>query len=388
MIPEALGMEDVIKKALVIQSVNAFVAGVIFIILPLFMVEKSIPVETIGLIFAVMPIFMQAFRLVFGILSDYVGRKIFYWLDGIFNIAAPIFYLLSNNPLVFLAGKMSEGIRDASLWSVNRAYFIDHSADKEAALIKLRGVDSALGALGMLLAGFMVVLLLFDRTWLLLILISLIVFPEVKLMHDVVKFREKLDLHQVVKALDFRKKKKKFKNFIIIFTLLGLSWGFVTGYILPVFLQSKGVPIEDIGLLLGARALCNAAILYLFQKLGSGKVKVLAGGLLFSFVLAILAIFSSSGMANIFALVILMGAVGGIADAGYETIFVSIADHNFIGRDIGILMIGLQVGQSLTQAASGFVIAYLGFPAMFFMAAMLYATYTLAAYKNLCVKDE
>lgn len=380
-------MEEVVKKAFVIQALNSFIAGAIFIVLPLLMVDKHVPIEEMGLIFAVMPIFMQTFRLVFGILSDYVGRKIFFWLDGLMSTVSLVFYYFSSTAIVFLLGKMAEGVRDASLWSVNRAYFMDHSKEKEAALIKLRGVDSALGALGMMAAGFMVVLLFYGNTILLMIGLSLMILPNVRLMKDAVKFHEKLDLAQVVRALDFRRKSPKFKNFIVIFTLIGLSWGFITGYILPVFLSSVGVPVQEIGLLLGARALCNAGVLYLFTKLWSGKRKILVGGLAFAASMGALALLAGSGAATVSVIVVLTGLVAGVADAGYETIFVSVSDHNFIGRDIGILMIGLQAGASLTQALSGYVITYMGYPSMFFMAAMLYALFSLAAYKNMQLKE-
>jgi len=380
-------MEDVIRKALVIQSLNAFIAGAIFIVLPLMMVDKHIPIEEMGLIFAVMPIFMQTFRLVFGILSDYVGRKVFFWLDGLMSTLSLVFYYFSSTAIVFLLGKMAEGVRDASLWSVNRAYFMDHSKEKEAALIKLRGIDSALGALGMMAAGFLVVILFYGNTILLMMGLSLMILPNVRLMKDAVKFHEKLDLAQVVRALDFRRKSPKFKNFIIIFTLIGLSWGFITGYILPVFLSSVGVPVQNIGLLLGVRALCNAGVLYLFTKLWTGKRKILVGGLAFALTMGALALLAGSGAATVSVLVVLTGLVAGVADAGYETIFVSVSDHNFIGRDIGILMIGLQAGQSLTQGLSGYVITYMGYPAMFFMAAMLYALFSLAAYNNMNAKN-
>jgi len=206
-------------------------------------------------------------------------------------------------------------------------------------------------------------------------------------MKDAVKFHEKLDLAQVVRALDFRRKNAKFKNFIVIFTLLGLSWGFITGYIIPVFLSSVGVPVQNIGLLLGVRALCNAGVLYLFTKMWSGKRKIIVGGLAFAASMGALALLAGAGAATVSVIVVLTGLVAGVADAGYETIFVSVSDHNFIGRDIGILMIGLQAGQSLTQGLSGYVITYMGYPSMFFMAAMLYALFSLAAYNNMNAKN-
>lgn len=371
-------LSDGIKNAFIIQALNAFIVGTIYIVLPLLMLDKGISIEFMGLIFAVLPLVAQTNRLLFGIASDYIGRKKFYFFNGLMNIAFLSVYYLSSTPLGFLLGKISEGIRNASLWSVNRAYFMDHSKDKEKALMRMRGVNSIFEALGTLLAGFLVAVFFYDKTLLLLIGLSFVLFPNVKMLKD--KVRRRLSTKAIIKALDFRHKGKRFKNFVGIFFLVGLSWGFITGYIMPLFLKSMGTPVETIGLLLGVRVLFNGIFVYIFSTIWSGKRKVLVGGLLFSLIIALL---SFSNYVVLPMLIILLGAVSGVADAGYESIFVSVTDHNSLAGDIGILMIGTHVGMSITLALSGFVITSFGFPTLFFMSAMLYTLFSLAAYYNM-----
>ncbi len=377
-------MANGIRNAYIIQALNAFIWGTVFIVLPLLMLDRGISVESMGIIFAVLPLVTQTSRLIFGTVSDYVGRKKFYFFNSLMNIVFIGVYYFASTPLGFLIGKVNEGVRNASLWSVNRAYFMDHSNEKEKSLIKMRAINNMFEALGTLLAGFLITLILYENTLLLMFLFSLMIFPNVGMLRD--KTTKKLNVKKALKSLDFRYKSTKFINFIGIFFLIGLSWGFLSGYILPLFLKEMGMPVEIIGLLLGIRVLFNGISVYTFSSIWSGKRKILVGGLLFSLLVALLGIAQSLPI-SIYTLlpilIVLMGLLSGIANAGYETIFVTLVDHKSLGKDIGILMIGTQLGIAITQALSGFVITNLGFPIMFFMAAMLYTLFSLAAYYNL-----
>lgn len=372
------------KNAFAIQSVNAFIIGTIFLLLPLFMLERGISIESMGLVFAALPLISQTARLLFGCVSDYIGRKKFYWANGLLNVAFLGSYYFATTPLGFLFGKAAEGVRDASLWSVNRAYFmdhIDHDHEKEKMLIKVRGVNSTFEAFGTILAGFLITILFYENTLLLLIGLSILIFPNVKMLKDKrVRINQKLDTAAILKSLDIRHKSRKFKNFVAIFFLLGLSWGFISGYILPLFLNTMGFSVENIGLLLGVRVLINGLFVYVFHSIWSGRRKVLIGGLVFSSLIAVLAF---SNYATLPFIIVLMGIFTGIADAGFETIFVTATDHNYLGRDIGILMLGVHFGMSVTQAISGFVITSYGFPVLFFASAMIFTVFSLTSYYNM-----
>ena len=367
--------ENGIKNALLVQVINAFVIGVIYILLPLLMLERKISVESMGLIFAILPLVTQSNRLLFGIASDYIGRKKFYWLNGLMNVVFLVTYYLAKSPFGFLLGKVGEGLRDASLWSVNRPYFMDHSQEKEKILIKLRGINSVFEALGVLSAGFLLTYLYYNKTLILLMALSLLIFPCLKSLKD--KKKGKINLEVVLQALDFRQKSKNFKVFVAAFFLLGFAWGFTGGYILPLFLKEAGMAIENIGIFLGIRMFLSGIFAYVFHSLWSGKKKILVGGLLIALFLIMLP-FSSPLILPL--LIILTGMASGIAIAGRETIFTAITDHNTLGRDIGILMIGAHVGMSITQACSGFMITWLGFSSIFFASAGFEILFSWIAY--------
>ena len=370
--------ETGIKNAFLIQGVNAFIAGVIYILLPLLMLQRGISIESMGLIFAVLPLVSQTNRLLFGIVSDYIGRKKFFWFNGVMNLIFLGTYYLAKTPVGFLVGKVGEGIKNASLWSVNRAYFLDHTKESEKVLIKMRGVNSSFRAIGILSAGFLVTKLFYDKTLLLLIAVSFLIFPNVKMLVDKKKY--KISVLSILRALDFRNKSKQFKNFVAIFFLIGLSWGFSNSYIFPLFLKEIGISVESIGLLLGIRILLVGIFAYLFHSIWSNKNKILIGGLLTSLLLLILPF---SNKTTIPFLIALLGTVGGIGVAGREAIFTEVADHNSLGADIGILMIGTHVGMAISEAISGFVITSFGFSVVFFAAAIFYALFSLAAFYNM-----
>lgn len=370
--------ETGIKNAFLIQGINAFIAGVIYIILPLLMLERGISIKSMGLIFAVLPLVSQTNRLLFGIVSDYIGRKKFFWLNGVMNLIFLGTYYLTKTPLGFLVGKIGEATKNASLWSVNRAYFLDHTKESEKVLIKMRGVNSSFRAIGILSAGFLVTKLFYGKTLLLLMAVSFLIFPNVKMLVDKKKY--KISVLSILRALDFRNKSKQFKNFVAIFFLIGLSWGFSNSYIFPLFLKEMGVSVESMGLLLGIRILLVGIFAYFFHSIWSNKNKILIGGLLTSLLLLILPF---SNKTTIPFLIVLLGTVGGIGVAGREAIFTDVADHNSLGADIGILMIGTHVGMAISEAISGFVITSFGFSVVFFAAALFYALFSLAAFYNM-----
>lgn len=367
-----------IKNAYVIQVLNSFTMGVIFIVLPLLMVERGINIESMGLIFASLPIVMQSMRTIFAVVSDFIGRKIFYALNGVMNIVFMATYYLSHSPLEFLFGKVTEAMRSAALLSVNRAYFMDHSRDKYSALIKLRGLDAGFSAIGSIFAGFLIALLLYENTIIFCILVSILIFPNLLVLRDRVK--RKVDVQTVLRALDIRHKSPRFKRFIWVFIFVGLSWGFMSGYIMPLFLRLTGFAVEHVGLLVGLELLLAGIFAYAFSSLWTGKKLLIVGGICFSISIALL---SFSTYAIIPLILAFMGIAHGIANAGYETIFVEVANHTSYAGDIGILMIGMHIGYSASLAISGFIITSIGFPTLFFLAAVLYALFTISAYSNL-----
>ena len=367
-----------IKNAFIVQALNAFISGVTYILLPLLMLERKIPIESMGLIFAILPLISQTNRVIFATVSDYIGRKKFYWLCGIMNLVHLIVYYFSKSPFGFLLGKISEGVRNASLWSVNRAYFLDHSQESEKTLIKMRGIGSIFNAMGTLLAGFLLTKFFYDKTLYLLMGLSFLIFPNVKKLID--KEKRKISILAILEALSFSNKTKKFKTFFTLFFISGLYFGLVGSYVFPLFLKGAGIMTQNIGLILGMRILLGGICIYALRSIGKGKYKMLIGGFFYSLFLILLPF---TNQISLPILMILLGIVSGISDVGRETIFIEVINHDSMAGDISILMIGTHVGMAITQAIAGFVITSFGFLPLFFSASALNLFFCLAAFKNM-----
>ena len=371
-------MSNGVKNAFMIQVLNAVIYGAMSIVIPLLMIERGIDVESMGLIFAVLPVVSQTFRVTFAIISDFIGRKVFYGLNSVMNIVFMGVYYFAHHPLWFLFGKFTEGVRNASLWSVNRAYFLDHSYDKKDVLIKMRGVGAIFSALGTIAAGFLITLVFFESTILLLILISLFIIPQVFKLRD--KVRRDVSVLSVLKSFDVRKKNTVFKNFMIIFVFTGIGWGLIAGYILPLFLRVLGHTEGMVGLILGARTLGIGLVAYFLASKFSGKKLILLGGLFFAASVSML-MFATNSTA--LPIIVVMGLAEGFMAAGFEYIFVKVVNQTFSAGDIGILMFGMHMGMSISLALSGFIISLIGFGYMFLASAFLFGVTSVASYYNL-----
>lgn len=367
-----------VKNALIIQALNSFIWGVMYVLLPILMLERKISIESMGLIFAVLPLVFQASRMIFGVISDHVGRKKFYWLNGITNIISLLAYYLANNPFTFLIGKMSEAIKEASIWSVNRAYFLDHSQKAEKSLMKMRGIGYIFYAIGVLGAGFFITNLFYNKTLFALIILSFLIFPNVSKLIDGEK--REISILAIIDAFNISNKSKKFKTFFWLYFIIGLYYGLIGGYVFPLFLKEVGTNIEQIGLILGMQSLLGGIAIYSLRSWGKGKYKLLIGGILnaLSFVCIVF-------LPQIFlpAIIVFSGIFGGLFDAGGETIFVETASRESLAGDISLLMIGINVGASVAQAVSGFIISSFGFAALFIGAAFLNLTFSVLAFQNM-----
>ena len=368
-----------VKSALIIQAINAFIGGVVYVILPLLMLERGISVESMGLIFAILPLVRQFNRVVFAVISDYIGRKAFYWLHGITNTISLLAYYLANGPFGFLAGKIGEAIKDASLWSVNRAYFLDHSEKGERSLLQMRGVSSISYALGIIGTGILTAVLMYNKMLIILMALSLLVIPLTTKLIDLDK--RKISVLAVLDALRISNKSSKFKKFFWLYFINGLYYGLCGGYIFPLFLKESGFVIEKIGLILGIQSLLAGIAVYSLRSRGEGKYKLLIGGVSSSLFLLLLSLSGNSFFLPV--IVALMGLFSGIAEAGGEKIFVETVNHGSFAGDIGILMIGVNIGMSATQAISGFLISSLGFTSVFLGSAILNLLFIVPAFRTM-----
>lgn len=364
-----------VKNALLIQVLNSFVGGVLGVAVPLMMKARNVDVVVIGLVFAAMPLIMQLGRIFFATVSDFWGRKTFFVSNGVLGIISGLIYYAARSPLEFLFGKVMEGTKEGSLWAVNRAFLLEKNGGHWRILVYLRTVAYIAYALGSLIAGFLIVWFLFEGAMLVCTLFSVFVLLLALLLTS--EKRGQFSMEKALRFLDFRKKTRIFKIFLFLFFVMGVSFGLVGGFVIPLFLDTVGFEAEGIGLIFGMEILVAGLFSYLFSKSSKMRELTLFSGVLFSITLFLLG-FTNWILAA--ALVILFGSVQGMASIGQEGILSKVCDKESYGTDIGLMMMGLHLGEASSLALSGVLIALWGFVAPFVLAASTYTIFYVGSY--------
>lgn len=370
------GLLNQIKVVIFIQVLNSFATGILGVALPLMMKERNIDIITIGLVFASMPMIFQLVRMFFATVSDFWGRKRFFVLNGFLGVISNSIYYLAHTPLEFLFGKVMEGTKSGALWAVNRAFLLEKSEKKWRILVHLRTAAYVSSGVGSLLAGFLVVWLLYGGTLMLCVLAGALVIPLSLLLHG--KRKKELSMTGALHALDFRKKKRIFKIFLVLFLVMGLSLGFVSGFVFPLFLSNNGFNTETIGVLIGLQILMAGLFSYSFAGRFQIRRLLLVSGVLYTIVLILLGFSGSSVFAGV--LVVAYGVVEGLLSISQEGILSRITDKESYATDIGLLWMGHHSGRTLSLAMSGILISKLGFAAPFLTSAFLFAFFYVASY--------
>jgi MFS family permease len=314
--------------------------------------------------------------MLFAVISDFFGRKLFFVLNGFLNIFSSAVYYLAYTPLQFLLGKITEGTKSASLWAVNRAFLLEESGRRTKALVHLRTSAYVSMAVGSLLAGVLITSFYFTNTLLLCIVVGTVVIPTSLLLTER-KNRSGFSKKRALHYLDLRKKEKMFRIFLVLFFVMGLSFGFKGGYVFPLFLEENRFDAEAIGVFIGVQTLLAGLSLYLFSSKTKLEKLILLSGFLYS--LFLLSLVFSSHLSAAF-LVVMFGLADGLVGGGSEGILAKITGEKSYGTDIGLLMMGLHAGITISLAMSGFLIALWGFAVPFLSSALIFPIFYVSAY--------
>ncbi|MEM5794097.1 MAG: MFS transporter [Candidatus Aenigmatarchaeota archaeon] len=359
------------KKAFFIQGVDSFVSGILTVLLPLLMLERGIDIISIGLVYSALPIIFQLTRFAFAILSDFIGRRIFFLLNGILRVLYNLIYYFAFSPLEFLFGKIAEGASSASLWAVNRAFILEQSKEKWRSLVEMRVFDFISEALGTLLAGFLIVFLFYSNA---LIFCTFVSFLSIPTSLKIPEKKRKLNVKEIFEVLNLTKKTETFRKALVIFFVLGLSLGLTAYYVFPLFLKENGYEIESIGIVLGIQVFITGISLHYLSKKLSFRKTIIFGAFLYPAFLLLLC-FLKNFWAGL--ILILFGIANGIITSGIEAIFSRVTTNNFAyGTDIGLLMTTFHAGRTISLIFSGFLISFLGFSFLFISSALIFLVYS------------
>lgn len=356
------------KKIFFIQALHALIVGTVAIVLPLLMRERKVGLISIGLIYASLPLIFQAARMIFALISDFFGRKIFFILNGILKTVSLFVYCFAFSPLAFFGGRIADALSNASLWSVNRAFILEREDKKRDSLVRLRSFSTIFSAGGRLMAGFLAIYFLFENILIFCTILSFSIFL-IALTIEERKFQSKM----LFKFFDFKRKHPLFKKGLFLFLLSGLSVGFTGGYIFPLFLKSLGFETKSIGILLGFQMLLMGLFAFFLEKIK--REKWLWFGILYSAILFLIGYFKNVFLISV--LVLFLGLISAILTVFQEDLFSKLARDETYATDIGLLTAAVHLGRTISLAFSGFLIEFYGFYSVFFLAGSIFIIFSL-----------
>ncbi len=192
-------------------------------ILPLLMREEGLSVGQIGIVYSIEPILFQLTRLFLGALSDFVGMKPFFILNGVGRAFSFFGYYLAKGPIGFAAGRILTAFQGACMWAVNRAYLLEQRGGGTKSLFKMRALTAVFGSIGSLFAGFLISRISYKPSILALLPFSMISIILSLGLTETVK-RRSPDIRKVFKTIDPRGRYLGFLVFIGLFCIAGFLW--------------------------------------------------------------------------------------------------------------------------------------------------------------------
>jgi MFS family permease len=366
-----------IKNALFIQGINVFAQGSLEVLLPLLLIERNIRIEYIGLIFALGPIIFQLSRMVLAVISDFFGRKKFFIINSILDPLSILVYYFAVSPLGFAVGKIVDQLSSASFWSVNRAFLLEQGKDKKRNLVYMRIVDNISQASGRFIIGFLIVYIFFYNALLFLFVTSLFLIPFALTVKDKV-IKKKFNFTNVRGILNLNNKKKDFKKFLLFYSFWGLSNGIIfTGYVIPLFLNSKNFSPEIIGVLLGVQLFIAGITAYFIKKLRLRHI-LITSAILYIIFISLLNFVNYYMLAIFIAL--LLGITIGFIYIGNEFMFSHITGKESYATDLALAIVGFHAGRSISEALAGFLIPSFGYISVFLYSILTFLVFSIGSY--------
>ena len=372
------------KRVNAITFLNNFVAGALTLLIPLLLLAQNVNLAEIGLVVSVLPLVFLVARLLFAAVADRVGwSHIFFLVNWPTTLVATAIYYVANSLPAFLAGKITEGLRDASYWAVNRAAIFDLSpgrAEKEAtrnnAVIWLAtAVGSAGAGLGIAYAGF-------SSTLLVLIVASTAIgIPAGMLWKTrkpvLCKNREK----KLGMALDPRGKSKAFWWASVALMFNSIATYPLLTLLLPVFMQVQlGYSYLLIGVLFMLYNVVASATTFLTLRMSLSLKRVIVQ----SAIAFLASVFLTSSGLFFPALLFALAFARGFGVAFFEHLVAKVAkDSQNVCVDIGWLHVPMRLAEFATVMTAGFAALAVGYAPVFAATGVFFIVFSLMSFRQL-----
>jgi len=255
-----------LRRLVALNIFDAFVTGAYMLIIPLLLVERSVNLATIGAVFSAFPIVFMVSRILFASAADTIGLKKFFNLNALCNLVSVALYAVSTSPLSYAAAKAIQGVKESSLWAVNRnaVYEITTSENPQMVTVTVIFLRALALAAGAVVSGFLILYVDFRGAFALLAVVSTLIFIPARML-DVGRERHRLTLNELLGKLDPASVDRRIWLTSLVMSIYVAGSTLSVGFVLPILLRSRGLGYWETGITLamynGAGALLLPATL-------------------------------------------------------------------------------------------------------------------------------
>ena len=371
------------RRVNAITFLNNFVAGALTLLIPLLLLAQHVNLAEIGLVLSALPLVFLVARLLFAAIADQVGwSHIFLLVNWPATVISTVIYYVANSLSAFFAGKVMEGLRDASYWAVNRTAIFHLSSEREgreatrtnAVIWLATAIGSAAAGLGIAFAGF-------SSTILVLILASAAIGIPAGMLWKTGKKSAKPQTKSLLKLLDPRGKSSAFwwASAALMFNSLA-TYPLVT-LLLPVFMnQQMGYSYIVIGVLFMLYNLIASLTTFLTLKTPLSFRRAVIQS-----IVALLASILLAGSGLFFpALLFALAFVRGFSVAFFEHLVARVAkDSQNVCVDIGWLHVPMRLAEFSSVLSAGFVAQAVGYAPVFAATGVFFAVFSFMSFRQL-----
>jgi len=361
------------RRLTAINFLNQFFWAVIAITLPLYLIEKGINVEEIGLVLSLIPFTMVVFRTFLAMVSDVLGTRVFFMLQGVSQALGAAVYAVASLPIHFGIGKIFEGTSYSLFWAVDRTAIFRTAQKRGVEAAKMTSVRMVAGTLGLLLGGYVAYVFSFEVIYVSLVAVGLLTFLLASKRHDTEANHD----GKLVQTLDLDKKHLLFWEAALVLGFAITADSLFLTFLLPVFMDvSLGFDYAVIGFAMAVYLAGLGIGSYLAAREELDERKLFPLQLL---AVPLLALLPYSGQYFI-PVIFLVGIGSGIAFGIYEDVIAKMTrkDRN-LSTSIALLHLPGKILEFAMLALSGFIFVFLGGPALFVVCAFLLLLYVISA---------
>lgn len=375
------------RSLVAVNVLDAFIGGAYLIAIPLLLVERKIDIATIGLVFSTFPVVFVASRMLFASAADSVGLRKFFNVNAFGNLASVVLYAISSSPFAYSIAKAAQGVKESSLWAVNRnaVYETANSEALHMATSTLLFVRSLAIALGAVVSGFIIQWIGFQWLFLLLAVLSVLILIPARML-DIGK-KKRLTMKELFGKLDPRSVDRVIWRTSLVLSLYVVASTLVVSFVLPIFLNSRGLGYWEIGMIFAVYTGVGAFLLPVtLRKMPSAKIILLIQCLLY--LPAVVLIPISSGWCMI-VMVVAMAFGDSTSYMIWEWLTSeTVRGCRNIATSIGFLFAPSNLIMIPSFVFAGILVEKFGYVAPFWTSAAFFFLYSLTAWRMLKSKRQ